>query len=415
MNAIPAKRATVPSEQMPESMQVLVVEDSAPERFLLTHLLGRQGHGVLQAADGYSALEILESNIIDLVICDWQMPGLDGLGLCQRIRTHDRYGHPHVIMLTGRQGSRDLVKAIEAGADDYMTKPAVADELRVRMAAGMRGRRLRRLLESQNNDLKLILRRESQLRKGLQTDIDAAAAMQLEYLPRNHLHDGLQYAYLYRPASGVSGDGLGVFQLDTDHIGFFILDVCGHGVASGMHAISVGRRLSPYPKQDSILYTEDGRVQRPDRVVEKLNRIYSELASDEPLVTLAYGVLQVSTGLGQLCLAGHPHPIRDHSCDDSDLTGTPGLPIGVDDAAEYVSTPFELPLNSHLLLYTDGLIERGTSVRERHEYQTMLSRLIVTQPQPTPQALCRRLEDWMGKAPLKDDVSALVIRRIDHG
>lgn len=126
-------------------MKILIADDEPAFRHLLEDALGRWGYEVVSCRDGNEALQSLDGeNAPQLAILDWMMPGLDGLEICRRIRKEKRASYTYIILLTSQQRDEDLVAGMEAGADDYITKPLKTNELRVRLNAG------KRLLELQN-------------------------------------------------------------------------------------------------------------------------------------------------------------------------------------------------------------------------------------------------------------------------
>ena len=135
-------------------MEILIVEDEPISRRLLQYTLTRWGYKVTAAADGREAWEMLQSpDPPSLVISDWMMPGMDGLELCSRIRGRDRPGYTYLIILTARDKKEDVIKGLEAGADDYLIKPFDQEELRCRIKIGERIINLeRRILQLANTD-----------------------------------------------------------------------------------------------------------------------------------------------------------------------------------------------------------------------------------------------------------------------
>jgi diguanylate cyclase (GGDEF)-like protein len=120
-------------------MKVLAAEDNPVVLSILRALLTKWGYEVVTALDGLEAWRILESaGAPRLAIFDWMMPGMDGVELCRRVRAASREPYIYILLLTGRTESEDLVEGMEAGADDYLTKPFNAQELRVRLRAGHR-------------------------------------------------------------------------------------------------------------------------------------------------------------------------------------------------------------------------------------------------------------------------------------
>jgi two-component system NtrC family sensor kinase len=134
-------------------MRILMAEDETVSRRLLQSYLQKWGHEVVVANDGAEAWRLFEQSHFPLVISDWMMPELDGVDLIRRIRATERSGHVYVILLTGRSQKEDVVEGMEAGADDFVTKPFDRDELRVRLQVGERVCELERRLAEQTREL----------------------------------------------------------------------------------------------------------------------------------------------------------------------------------------------------------------------------------------------------------------------
>jgi putative two-component system response regulator len=128
-------------------MQVLIVDDNPIALDLLEHTLKRAGYDVLTADNGNAALEILEQGSCQLVVTDWEMPGMSGLELCRYIRSSCSMNYVYIIMLTARRESSDTIEGMSAGADDFIVKPFQPSELVLRVKAG------ERLLSLETRDL----------------------------------------------------------------------------------------------------------------------------------------------------------------------------------------------------------------------------------------------------------------------
>ncbi|MHB1561222.1 MAG: sensor histidine kinase [Isosphaeraceae bacterium] len=123
-------------------MRILIAEDDPVSRRLLESYLGKWGYEVAAAGDGAEAWRLFEAGSFAMVVTDWMMPELDGPGLIRRIRASHQPGYVYTVMLTARSRKEDLVEGLEAGADDFLTKPFDRDELRARLRAGERILRL---------------------------------------------------------------------------------------------------------------------------------------------------------------------------------------------------------------------------------------------------------------------------------
>jgi signal transduction histidine kinase len=119
-------------------MKILIADDDTVSRRLLQSYLQKWGYEVTAAQDGAEAWKLFDGEPFPMVITDWMMPELDGPGLIRRIRSAHRPGYVYAMLLTAKAQKEDLVEGMEAGADDFLTKPFDRDELRVRLRAGER-------------------------------------------------------------------------------------------------------------------------------------------------------------------------------------------------------------------------------------------------------------------------------------
>jgi len=118
---------------------VLVADDDPLVRTLLHHWLSSWGYQVTIVDDGARAWELLaEGTAPSLLLLDWVMPGVDGIELCRRTRKKQRDRYPYILLITSKDNKEDVVRGLEAGADDYLTKPIDMHELRARLRVGMR-------------------------------------------------------------------------------------------------------------------------------------------------------------------------------------------------------------------------------------------------------------------------------------
>jgi diguanylate cyclase (GGDEF)-like protein len=135
------------------STNVLIAEDDPIFRKLLQSRLQNWGYHVVAVEDGASAWDLLQKpDTPDLLILDWIMPGIDGIELCRRIRERQRNPYQYILLLSGKDDKQDVVKGLDAGADDYLTKPFDISELRARLRAGTRILTLQHeLIQAQEN------------------------------------------------------------------------------------------------------------------------------------------------------------------------------------------------------------------------------------------------------------------------
>ncbi|HSP64162.1 MAG TPA: response regulator transcription factor [Pyrinomonadaceae bacterium] len=145
-------------------MRVLIAEDDAVSRQILETLLRNWGYEVVTTRDGEQAwLAMSAPDAPALAILDVMMPGVDGLEICRRVRRLSVATSPHIILLTAKHGARAIVDGMEAGADDYLTKPYDRDELRVRLQVGVRIVELQARLAARVSELEGALEHVKQL------------------------------------------------------------------------------------------------------------------------------------------------------------------------------------------------------------------------------------------------------------
>lgn len=119
-------------------MRILIADDDDITVEILEHALGQFGYQVTAARDGCEALDLVRSGQFRMVVSDWEMPKMTGVELCQEIRRRSASGYIYVILLTSRHGTQSVVDGMNAGADDFVSKPFQPQELVVRIRAGER-------------------------------------------------------------------------------------------------------------------------------------------------------------------------------------------------------------------------------------------------------------------------------------
>jgi DNA-binding response OmpR family regulator len=135
-------------------VKILIADDDPVSRRLLQSYLQKWGYEVAVASNGAEAWRLFEQGEFPIVISDWMMPEVDGRELIRRIRAAARPHYVYAILLTSRSQKEDLVAGMEAGADDFVGKPFLAEELHVRLRAGERIVKLERALAEQNQALR---------------------------------------------------------------------------------------------------------------------------------------------------------------------------------------------------------------------------------------------------------------------
>jgi len=257
-------------------MKILIADDEPVSRMRLAHAMRAWGYEVLSAHDGTDAwnrINACEEPM--LLVIDWMMPGLDGLELCRRVRADPEKRFHHIIVLTSRSTTEDIVAALDAGADDFIAKPYHPDEMKVRLGAGLRILRLQEELriKASHDELTGVLNRRIVMEL-LDREIDRA---QREGLP------------------------LAVLMLDVDHFKS-INDRYGHLAGDAVLAQVAGRisesvrrvdLTGRYGGEEFLLVLPGCDLAAAAVVAERVRLSVSTLAA-----TTAKGAICVTASLG---------------------------------------------------------------------------------------------------------------------
>jgi two-component system, cell cycle response regulator len=141
---------------MKKDFDILLVEDSRTQALRFQLALEKHGYHVTVAQNGLEAMSMLLRGRASIVITDWIMPEMDGSELCRAIRKHDFGNYVYIILLTAKDSKNDIIEGLEAGADDYLTKPADEAELIARLTTAERIIRLESSLKQRNREIALL-------------------------------------------------------------------------------------------------------------------------------------------------------------------------------------------------------------------------------------------------------------------
>src|ERR1700758_5542076 len=210
--------------------EILVVDDDAMSRKVLAQLLNAGGYNCRVSKDGSEALDIIHAHPPSLLLLDFDMPGPNGAEVLRRLRSDEDPAVAQIpaIMLTAHGSEQSEVSCLQAGADDFVTKPVNASVLRARIETQLRLRSMRRQLEQQNKELE-------KWRRELERDLAAARLTQQSLIPQKPLLlPGWEIATCYRPVTQVGGDIYGWLRMKDGRILFWIADGSGHGAAAAL-------------------------------------------------------------------------------------------------------------------------------------------------------------------------------------
>ena len=353
--------------------RVLVVDDSRMQRKILSTQLARSGYAVTEAGSAEEALQLFGQRPPDIVISDWMMPGMTGIEFCQALRGRVQESYVYFILLTSKTESAEIARGLDGGADDFLTKPVSGDELRARITAGERILRMERELTDKNRLLSSTLGELQALYDSVDRDLMEAKKLQQSLVRERHRNFGnAEVSLLLRPSGHVGGDLVGFFPINARRVGFFSIDVSGHGITSALMTARLAGYLSGNsPEQNmALVLTEFGiyDARDPADLAEQLNRVVLKEMQTENYFTLAYADVDLVSGRASLVQAGHPHPAVQRADGRVDYLGSGGLPIGLIEGAAYESFEVQLRPGDRLFLMSDCITEaedaEGTQLGE---------------------------------------------------
>lgn len=274
-------------------MKILLADDDALSRLILKKAVERLGHSCVTVNDGRQAWARVREEAFDVVISDWMMPDMDGLELCKRIREEEGAGgYTYFVLLTANDDRQDRMTGMQAGADDYLTKPLDPDDLQLRLIAGQRISQLHQKILQQQQELEA-------LNKTLYAEGRRDA---LTGIPnRLALHDDLDQA-MARSQRGESTFCIALFDIDhfknyNDRFGHLGGDETLRAVAQALEAACrAGDSVYRYGGEEFCALFLDQSLDHASIAVERMRAAVQALGREHPLNSAA-PVVTVSCGV----------------------------------------------------------------------------------------------------------------------
>ena len=254
----------------------------------------------------------------------------------------------------------------------------------------------------------------------IKRDLAAAAEVQRSLLPAEMpFVAGMRFAYRFEPCGDVGGDSLNVLPMDARHLGIYILDVSGHGVAAALLSVTLSHMLSLEPGR-SFLYqpcagnpTQDC-VAEPVQVVTRLNRHFAKATGISKFFTMIYGVLDKDTAEFRYVSAGHFSPVHFRCGVAQPFQEAGGVPVGLFPGATYEQRSISLSKGDRLYFFTDGIPEAENPAGEQFGVDRVLEILTQNRDLPLEETLSSLMQfvgEWTAPGSLDDDASLLAIER----
>jgi phosphoserine phosphatase RsbU/P len=382
---------------------ILVIDDDRASRRMLTQALTAAGYTCRESASGIEALEMLRTQAPALLLLDFHMPQLDGAQVLSRLRADDdpALAQLPAIMLTGDGGEDSEVLCLQAGANDFVTKPINLPVLRARIETQLRLQSLRRQLQKQNDELEA-------WRENLERDLAAARLTQQSLIPQKPPSlPGWEIAAAYRPVIQVGGDIYGWLRMLDQRTLFWIADATGHGAAAAL--------LTTLAK----LLFHHGSVEhaQPAKIMEAVNDDFRSIFGARSFMTAMCVALDPESGRASVVGAGHPPLLVARRGAAAELVQSSAPPLGLLEHSQFPETAIDLRPGDGFLLYTDGLY--GPSKGKSERWTPARLRALIAGDEANAQALLSRTMERAAPesgGSLADDLAAVaVLRRAGGG
>jgi sigma-B regulation protein RsbU (phosphoserine phosphatase) len=406
---------------------LLVVDDNASNRILLSRYLKLQGHTCVLANDGVQALELLHNQSFDLVLLDIEMPNMDGYQLLEQLKADASLRDIPVIMISALEELDSVVRCIELGAEDYLAKPFNPILLKARLNASLEKKRWRdreveylkqvtqrtEELAHAHNEISALNSRLKAENMRMSAELDVTRRLQQMILPKtNELKDrsGLDIASYMQSAQEVGGDYYDVLQAQDGQLLITIGDVTGHGLESGVLMMMV---------QTAIRTLHIAKLRDPLEVLNLLNQsIYANLErmDCDKIMTLLLtnyddGLLTIS-GQHEMVLVIRNESSEVELIDTMDL----GFPLGLQrEISAYVGLrQLRLATGDVVVLYTDGVTEADNPVKDQYGLERLSAVAqanVHKNAEEIKTAIIEDLLGFIGPQKIYDDITLLVLKQ----
>jgi sigma-B regulation protein RsbU (phosphoserine phosphatase) len=380
----------------------LIVDDNEDNRYTLTRRLQREGYqNLTTAVDGQQALELLQTRSFDLVLLDVMMPGLNGYQVLERLRADDRLRHIPVIMISALDEVDSVIRCIELGAEDYLSKPFNPTLLRARVGASLEKKRLRDGLVDALNQI--------------ECELQAARQIQLSMVPTEFVvptsDQPVEIYATLEPARRVGGDLYDFFWGEDGRMYFVVADVSDKGAPA---ALFMARTKTMIRLVATLYRLADGAPMEPHLIVEKVNEGLS-LENDQGMfVTVFLGILDPESATVSYCNAGHNRPYLLRTTDEVSIVDSPrSKPLGIRPTFTYHTESFKLAPGDGLFVFTDGITEALNTANELFSddrLEEALRALTTASAREMVSGVMERVRTFAAGAVQADDIAAMGLR-----
>lgn len=391
--------------------KVLVVDDEELNRELLDAILSGQ-YDVLEACNGEEALEKVKQEPPDIILLDVMMPGMDGYEVCRQLKGKKETEIIPVVMVTALREKEDRIQGLEAGADDFLTKPIDRAEVLARVKSLLRIKYLydeltdiNQTLEQRVKEQVEELRRTHAEKERLQKELEIARNIQQSFLPQSIPQlEGFELAATNVPAMEVGGDFYDFIPLAEGRWGLVIADVSGKGISAALF-MALSRTLIRATAEENPTAS---------KATNHANRLIFQDARSGMFVTLFYAILDLKEMSLRYVNAGHIPPLLlREDLSDTVLLKTKGVALGVSEDVDLEEAKIQLTKGDLVIFYTDGITEAINERKEQFGKDRLIEVIRRNYTLPA-QDIIKKVQDevmtFTGEQPQFDDITLMVLK-----
>lgn len=384
-------------ENKAERPVVLAVDDTPENLDVVKGILNTE-YRIKAATSGEAALRIVDKQLPDIILLDIMMPGMNGLEVCQRLKSDPRTADIPIIFLTAKDQTEDETEGFGLGAADYILKPVNPPILKARVKTHVALKQSRDFMQQASEAL-------ARAKERMELELKVGRDIQKSMLPTiAPARPELTLAASMEAAREVGGDFYDYYMLGEHQLCFCVADVSGKGVPSALF-MAMSKMLIKSRTPDDLT---------PSRIISRVN---SELSDDNPecmFVTIFLGMLDLRTGEVSFTNAGHNPPLVRRASGEVEVVDDRHGPVaGIMPGESYGQGVITLSAGDTLLVFTDGVTE-AVNVQDQLYGDERLLEVVRQCPDSGAQTVVdcvnASVEDFATGAEQADDITMIAVQ-----
>jgi sigma-B regulation protein RsbU (phosphoserine phosphatase) len=383
----------------PNGGSILILDDDELTKDMTARYLRRQGYKIFteSSEDKAWALAAKGEARIDLIILNLMIKNSAGLAVLHYLKNRKETALIPVLVMSSTDDMDSIVKSIESGADDYLSKNFDPLLLKTRISACLERKKLR---DKEQKYINEIIRSQAVLAG----ELSDAAAYVRSLLP-DKLDGPVASDWVFIPSAQLGGDSFGYHWIDDENLAIYLLDVSGHGIGAALLSVSVTSMLN----SESLGETD---ALEPSDVLETLNEVFQMEEHNNMYFSIWYGIYNISSKILRYASAGAPTAVllsQNGSGVELASLFAEGILIGIEEEAAYETKSFRIDRPSRLFVFSDGLFEVSAPGGKMLDYNDFLTILTESSSMGcfNAEEIVKNIKKFTKAGKFEDDISLL--------